>query len=117
MQRLFRIAMVVPFLLIAGPSESRAEGPFNGEWSGSAAAAGGRCRPAVVTLTVSGKAVTGEARFESESLGIHGTVREDGGFGATIGFQHLVGKFTDNAFEGTFNIFNCTWKMSLTRTR
>jgi|SRR5215510_4314798 len=117
MQRLFVIALVVPFLLVGRPGDGRAGGPFDGEWSGSAAAAGGRCRQAVVTLTVSGKAVTGEARFESEPLSIHGTVREDGGFGATIGFQPLVGKFADNAFEGTFNIFNCTWKMSLTRTR
>jgi hypothetical protein len=63
-----------------------------------------------------GRVVTGEARFEPGPQSIHGTVREDGAFGATIGFQHLVGKFIDNTFEGTFNSLNCEWKMILKRT-
>ena len=81
------------------------------------AAISGAMRPALVTLTVAGKVVTGEARFEPGPQSIHGTVREDGVFGATIGFQHLVGKFIDDAFEGTFNSFNCAWKMILKRTK
>jgi hypothetical protein len=117
MQRLLRIASVVPLLLMSQPGDGRAGGPYDGEWSGSAAAAGGRCRPAIVTLTVAGKVVSGEARFEAGPQNILGTVHEDGAFGATIGFQHLIGKFIDNTFEGTFNAFNCTWKMNLKRTR
>jgi hypothetical protein len=117
MKRLLRIALVAPLLLVSQPGNGRAEGAYDGEWTGSAAAAGARCRPALVTLTVAGKVVTGEARFEPGPQSIHGTVREDGVFGATIGFQHLVGKFIDDAFEGTFNSFNCAWKMILKRTK
>jgi hypothetical protein len=117
MKRLLRIALVAPVLLVLQSGNGRAEGPYDGEWSGSATAAGARCRPAVVALTVAGRVVTGEARFEPGPLNIHGTVREDGAFGATIGFQHLVGKFIDNTFEGTFNSLNCEWKMILKRTK
>jgi hypothetical protein len=117
MQRLLRIASVAPLLLMLQSGEGRAGGPFDGEWSGSAVAAGGRCRPAIVTLTINGKVVSGEARFEAGPQNILGTVHEDGAFGATIGFQHLIGKFVENTFEGTFNSFNCTWKMNLKRTK
>lgn len=117
MKRGLCIASVAPLLLLSQPGDGRAQGAFDGDWSGSAAAAGGKCRPAIVTLTVAGKVVTGDARFESGPQNIRGTVHEDGAFGATIGFQHLVGKFTGTTFEGTFSGFNCTWKMNLARTR
>jgi hypothetical protein len=117
MKRLLPIALVAPLLLVLQPGNGHAEAGFDGEWSGSAAVTSGRCRPAIVTLTVAGKVVTGEARFEPGPQSIHGTVREDGAFGATIGFQHLLGKFTDDTFEGTFNSFNCAWKMILKRTK
>jgi hypothetical protein len=117
MKRLLCIALVAPSLLLSHPDVGRAEGAYDGEWSGSAASAGGRCRPAPVTLTVAGRVVTGEARFEPGPQSIHGTVREDGAFGATIGFQHLVGNFIDNTFEGTFSGFNCAWKIILKRTK
>jgi hypothetical protein len=117
MKRLLRIASVAALLLLSQLGHGRAEGPYDGEWSGSAVAAGGRCRAAIVTLTVAGKVVTGEARFEPGPQGIRGTVHEDGAFGATIGFQHLIGQFTGNSFEGTFNGFNCAWKMNLKRTK
>jgi hypothetical protein len=44
---------------------------------------------------------------------IGGTVREDGSFGATIGFRPLTGNFAGDMFEGTFDIFGCAWKMIL----
>jgi hypothetical protein len=117
MQRLLRIALIAPLLLMLQPGEGRAAGPYDGEWSGSAAAAGGRCRPAIVTLTVAGKVVSGEARFEAGPQNILGTVHEDGAFGATIGFQHLIGKFTENTFEGSFSGFNCAWTLVLKRKK
>ena len=117
MKRLLRIALVAPLLLVLQPGNGHAAGAYDGEWTGSAVAAGTRCRPALVTLTVAGQVVTGEARFELGPQSIHGTVHEDGAFGATIGFQHLLGKFIDNTFEGTFNSFNCAWKMTLKRTK
>jgi hypothetical protein len=117
MKRLLCVASVATLLLVLQPRDGRAAGPYDGEWSGSAAAAGGRCKPATITLTVAGKVVTGEARFETGPQNIRGTVHDDGDFGATIGFQHLVGKFIDNTFEGTFSSFNCAWKMNLRRTR
>jgi hypothetical protein len=67
-----------------------------------------------VTLTVTGKVVTGEIRLDRET-DIRGTVWEDGSFGATIGFNQLTGQFDRNGFEGSFEASDCTWKMLLKR--
>jgi hypothetical protein len=50
---------------------------------------------------------------ERDVANIGGTVREDGSFGATIGFRPLTGNFAGDMFEGTFDIFGCAWKMIL----
>jgi hypothetical protein len=86
---------------------------YDGEWSGSATATTGPCKPALVTLTVTGRVGTGQVKFERDVANIGGTVREDGSFGATIGFRPLTGNFAGNMFEGTFDIFGCAWKMIL----
>jgi hypothetical protein len=70
-------------LFLSQFSDACAAGPYDGEWTGSATATDGRCKPAIVTLTVLGRAVTGQARFVSDTPNINGTVREDGTFGAT----------------------------------
>jgi len=112
MKRLLSVASVAPMLLLSF-SNSYTAGPFDGEWNGSATTTTGRCKPAIVTLTILGKVVTGRATFDGGAQDIHGTVWEDGTFGATIGFQHLTGNFIEDMFEGTFNGFGCAWKMSL----
>ena len=117
MKRLLSVASVVHVLLLSQFSDSYAAGPYDGEWTGSATPTGGRCKPASVTLTVLGKVVIGQARFELDAPNINGTVWEDGTFGATIGFQHLTGKFIQDEFEGTFKTSNCIWKMLLKRTK
>jgi hypothetical protein len=117
MKRLPRIAAVAHLLLLSGFSDAYAADPYDGNWTGSAASTGGRCKPARVTLSVEGKVVTGQASFEGDAPRIHGTVLEDGVLGATIGFQHLTGKFTGDEFEGTFKNFDCVWKMLLKRTK
>jgi hypothetical protein len=95
-----------------------AAGPYDGEWTGFAkGTSDGRCKPADVTLTVLGKVVTGRARFETDISNIYGTVREDGAFGATIGFQPLAGKFAQDEVEGSFSNAGCTWRMLLKRAR
>jgi hypothetical protein len=99
--------------LAAGAQEAPANRLYDGEWSGSATATTGRCKPALVTLTVSGRVGTGQVRFERDVANIGGTVREDGSFGATIGFRPLTGNFAGDMFEGTFDIFGCAWKMIL----
>ena len=110
MKRLLLAASVAWMLW---PQIGDAAGPYDGEWTGSATATTGQCKPARVTLTILGKVVTGRATLEGGAHNIHGTAREDGTFGATIGFQHLTGQFTENVFEGTFNGFGCVWKMML----
>jgi hypothetical protein len=101
-------------LLLSQSTNSYARGPYDGEWAGTATPSRGRCRPANVTLTVTGKVVTGEIRLERET-DIRGTVWEDGSFGATIGFNQLTGQFNRDAFEGSFEASDCTWKMLLRR--
>jgi hypothetical protein len=117
MKRLLRIAAVAHLLLSSGFSDAYAADPYDGNWTGSATSTGRRCRPARVTLSVEGRVVTGQARFEGDAPNIHGTVLEDGALGATIGFQHLTGKFTQDEFEGTFKSSDCVWKMLLKRTK
>jgi hypothetical protein len=117
MKRLLCIASVAHLLFLWQSSDAYAAGPYDGDWTGSATSTGGRCKPAIITLTVLGRVVTGQARFELGAPNINGTVREDGTFGATIGFQPLTGKFTQGEFEGTFNSFDCAWKMLLKRAK
>ncbi len=113
MKRLLFVASVTSWMLSLQTGDAYAIDPYDGEWSGSATATTGQCKPARVTLTIAGRVVTGSATFDGRAYNVHGTVREDGAFGATIGFQHLTGQFSENMFEGTFNGFGCAWKMML----
>ena len=117
MKRLLTVASVTHMLFLSQFSYAYAAGPYDGDWTGSATSTGGRCKPALVTLTVEVKVVIGQARFERDAPNINGTVLEDGTFGATIGFQPLTGKFTRDEFEATFRSFDCVWKMLLKRTK
>ena len=117
MKRLFHIASVACWLVVPPPGDARAAGPYDGEWIGSATSTGRRCQPATVTLTVQDKVATGQAKFQTDAPSINGTVLDDGTLGATIGFQHLTGKFTHDEFEGTFKSSDCIWKMLLKRKK
>jgi hypothetical protein len=117
MKRLSQIALVSYLLFLLLFSDAFAAGPYDGEWIGSATSTAARCKPASITLTVQGKVATGQARFQVDSPNISGTVLEDGTLGATIGFQHLTGKFIQDDFEGTFKSSNCIWKMLLRRNK
>ena len=117
MKRLLIVASAAHSLFSLQLGDAYAGGPYDGEWTGSATSTGGRCKPAIVTLTVEGKVVTGQARFDLDAPNINGTVREDGAFGATIGWQPLTGKFIQDEFEGTFKGSGCVWKMLLKRTQ
>jgi hypothetical protein len=116
MKRLL-VASIAHMLLLADFGGADAAGPFDGEWTGSARSTVGRCKPAIVTLTVQGWAVTGQARFEIDAPNINGTVRQDGSFGATIGWQPVTGNFIQDRFEGTFRSGDCVWTMLLHRTK
>ena len=96
MKRLFFVASVIFWML--SPQIGDAAGPYDGQWKGS--------------QTV----VTGGATFEREAKEIRGTIGEDGTFGGTIGWQPIRGRFIQDEFEGTFNSFECSWKMALKRT-
>ncbi len=117
MKCLLFIASVAHLLLLSQLGDVHAAGAYDGEWKGSATVSIGQCKPAIVTLTVLGKVVIGQATFELGTRNINGTVSENGESGATIGWQHLTGKFIQDMFEGTFNSFDCTWKMALKRTK
>src|SRR6266568_4314700 len=91
MKRLLFVGSVTFWMLSPQIGDPCAAGPYDGEWSGSATATTGRCGPALVTLTVEGKVVTGQARFDRDVANISGTALEHGSVGATIGFRHLTG--------------------------
>jgi hypothetical protein len=114
MKRLFFVASVI--ISMISPQIGDAAGPYDGQWNGSATATTGACKPAPVTLSILGKVLTGAATFEREAKEIRGTIGEDGTFGGTIGWQPIRGRFTQDEFEGTFNSFECSWKMVLKRT-
>jgi hypothetical protein len=107
------VAAVICVLLLS--QGSFAAGPFDGQWNGTATPNRGRCKAATVAITIAGKVVSGEMRLEGGTSEIRGTVWEDGSFGATIGFHHLTGKFSRDAFEGEFDTPDCKWKMQLRR--
>jgi hypothetical protein len=111
------VASIALICLLTQCVDACAAGPFDGEWTGSATSTIGRCKPATVTLTVQGQDVTGQARFEIDAPNINGTVRDDGSFGATIGWQPLTGNFSEDRFEGTFKNGDCMWKMLLHRRK
>jgi hypothetical protein len=116
--RLLSVASVVGLLLVSCLGNARAADPYDGEWTGSATVAkNGRCRNAQVTMTVSDNLVLGQAKFDADSKSIRGTVQPDGIVGATIGFQHLTGKFIDDRFEGRLQGSECTWTLLLRRPR
>ena len=117
MKRLVRVASVTSLLFVSPLGDTRAAGPYDGQWNGSATAAGGRCKAAVVIMTVGNQTVEGQVRFEIDTRDIHGTVSPDSTLGATIGFSHLTGRFIEDMFEGTFRSFDCTWKMVLKRVK
>jgi hypothetical protein len=116
--RLLSVASIVGLssLLLLGnayPADS-----YEGVWTGSATVTkNGRCKSGNVTLTVSDKLVLGEAKFDVEARSIRGTVQSDGTVGATVGFQHLTGKFIDDSFEGHLQGSECAWTVILRRTR
>ena len=117
MKRVLYAASIAPLLLLSQLGDAYADGPYDGDWSGFAISTGRRCKQALVTLNVQGTVVIGQAKFEVEAPNIHGTVWADGTFGATIGFQHLTGKFIEDKFSGTFKNAECVWKMLLTRMK
>jgi hypothetical protein len=116
-KRLLLVASIASVLFSSNFSNVYAAGPYDGEWNGSARVVkNGRCRPANVTLTVLGNEAVGQAKFDLDVRNIVGTVRPDGTFGGTIGFQHLTGKFIEHNFEGAFQSIDCAWIMILRRT-
>jgi hypothetical protein len=118
MKRLLVVASIAHMLLLSQLRDTYAAGQYDGEWTGPATSStGGRCRPANVTLTVQGKVVTGQAKFDVDTANISGTVWEDGTFGATIGFQPLTGEFAQDQFKGSFKNGDCVWSLLLKRTK
>ena len=115
--RMKRVLVASVVLLLSHSIDARAAGggPFDGQWTGSATSAARRCGTAKVTATVEGAVVIGQARFPDDASEIRGTVRDDGTFGATIGWQPLKGKFSGDDFDGAFKNGDCEWKMLLKR--
>src|SRR5215470_13804320 len=91
-------------------------GPYDGEWKGTATSTGDRCKRAAINFTVEGQIVLGQAKFDSDTSNISGTVTAGGAMGATIGFQFLSGRFSGDEFEGTFKSADCQWETQLKRT-
>jgi len=110
------VAAVAFLLLLLQFNNANAAGPYDGEWKGTATSTGSRCKRAAVNFTVEGQVVLGQAKFDSDTSNISGTVTEGGTMGATIGFQFLRGQFSGDEFEGTFKSADCQWETLLRRT-
>jgi hypothetical protein len=116
MNHRFVAATIVFLLLVAQFHNANGAGPYDGEWKGTATSTGGRCKRAVLNLTVKYQAVLGQAKFDDDTSNVYGTVDQSGSMGATIGFQFLRGQFSGDEFEGTFKILDCQWEALLRRT-
>jgi hypothetical protein len=110
------IIAILAFLLLLQFNDAGTAGPYDGEWQGTATSAGERCRRANLNLTVDGRVVLGQAKFDGDTSSISGSVNERGVVGATIGFQFLRGQFNGDEFEGTFRYADCQWDTVLRRT-
>jgi hypothetical protein len=110
------VATVAFLLLLLQFNNAHAAGPYDGEWKGTATSTGDRCKRAAVNFTVDGRVVLGQAKFDSDTSNISGTVTEGGTMGGTIGFQFLHGQFSGDEFEGTFKSADCQWETLLKRT-
>jgi len=108
-------AVALPLAAGAQQATVPASRLYDGEWSGSDGNDWSmQASPRDADRhSVTGRVGTGQVRFERDVANIGGTVREDGSFGATIGFRPLTGNFAGDMFEGTFEIFGCAWKMIL----
>jgi len=117
MKRVLAASIASTLLLaqVGGGFAAGGSGPFDGQWTGSAKSTVDQCKSAKVTMTVEGATVVGQAQFANDTPSISGTVRGDGSFGATIGWQPLVGKFSSDGFEGTFKNGDCEWEIHLQR--
>src|SRR5258707_2129013 len=111
------VATAAFLLLLSQFNNADAAGPYDGEWTGTAMSSGERCKPAVVRLTIEGRVVLGQSKFERDAPNINGTVDEDGTFGGMIGFQPIRGQFMLDEVQWTFQSFDCEWKALLRRTR
>ena len=109
-----RIVATAAFLVLLPQfNNANAAGPYDGEWTGAAISTGERCKRGLVKFTVSGRNVSGQARFDGDAPKINGTVGADGAVGATVGFLPLWGQFTGDEFEGKFTSFDCQSKAIL----
>jgi hypothetical protein len=116
MNNRFIVAAVAFLPLLLPLATAGAAGPYDGEWKGTATpGTGERCKRAAVSITVDGKVVTGQAKFDSDTSNINGAVTESGYVGATIGFQFLNGQFNGEEFKGTFKFADCQWDAVLER--
>jgi phosphate-selective porin len=113
------VVAVFAYLLLVlqlSAADAASTGPYDGEWKGTATSTGERCRRGVpVTITVEGRVVLGQAKFDGDPP-INGAVDDAGGVGATIGFQFLKGQFKGDEFEGTFTFSDCQWEAVLKRS-
>src|SRR5712671_3305305 len=75
------VATAAFVLLLSQFNNADAAGPYDGEWTGTATSTGERCKLAVVRLTIEGRVVLGQAKFERDAPNINGTIDEDGTFG------------------------------------
>jgi hypothetical protein len=116
MNNSFVVAVAAFLALLPQFHDAKAAGPYDGTWNGTATSTGDRCKRGVVSLTVEGDVVLGQAKLDANAANINGTVDRSGAVGATIGFQFLKGHFSGNEFEGTFKIFDCQWEAVLRRT-
>jgi hypothetical protein len=68
------VATAAFLLLLSQFNNAHAAGPYDGEWTGTATSTGERCKPAFVRLTIEGRVVLGQAKFERYAPNINGTV-------------------------------------------
>jgi len=69
------VATAAFLLLLSQGNNADAAGPYDGEWAGTATSIGERCNPAVIRLTIEGRVVLGQAKFERDAPNINGTVK------------------------------------------
>ena len=117
-----RFAIIVAFVTLGYAASAGAAGPYDGNWTGSAAGtsqgAGGAYSGAcvgVITATVADNRMRGKIEVGRITAGLGGTIAPDGGFKGLVGSIPFTGKFAGSSFEGSYqSAGNCgTYRVTL----
>jgi hypothetical protein len=118
MARVARKAAIVLAVAVLACGVAGAAGPYDGKWTGGAEPSGAKCKATAITIEITNGQATGTTERAVGGSGVTGAVAQDGSFDGRVGSAHLVGKFSGDAFDGSYGSPECGARhVKLSRSR